>query len=89
MSPEQAVELGRRTLEAAFWISAPVLIVATVVSLAISIVQTLTSIQEATVSTVPRLAAAAIAAFLALPWILGQLMQFTLKLFSDFGAYVR
>ena len=89
MSGEQVVDLGRRTLEAAFWLSAPILIVATVVSLAISVAQTLTSVQESTVATVPRLAATAMAAFLLLPWMLGRLVQFTVQLFSDFHVYVR
>jgi len=40
-------------------IGAPILAIATVISLAISIVQVLTSVQDATVATVPRLLAAA------------------------------
>ena len=63
MSPEQVVDLTRRALEAALWLGAPLLAVATVVSLLINIVQVLTSLQESTISTVPRLSAVAIAVF--------------------------
>ena len=63
MSPEQVVELTRRALEAALWLGAPLLAVATVVSLLINIVRVLTSLQESTSATVPRLAAVAIAVF--------------------------
>jgi len=89
MSTEQVVELGRRTLEMALWIGAPLLIVATVVSLAINIVQVLTSVQEPTIATVPRLLAVAVAALMLMPWMLRRLALFTVQLFSDFGPLMR
>jgi flagellar biosynthetic protein FliQ len=63
MSGDLVVEMSRRTLEAAIWVSAPILAVAVVVSLVVSLVQVLTSLQEATLSTVPRLAAVGAACF--------------------------
>ena len=89
MSPQQTVELGRRTLEAALWIAAPLLVVATVVSLVINIVQVLTSLQDQTLSTVPRLAAVAAAMFLLMPWMVRRLALFTIGLFSDFRPYLQ
>jgi flagellar biosynthesis protein FliQ len=89
MPDEVVVELARRTLEVAIGLSAPLLIVATVVSLAINIVQVLTSLQESTLSTVPRLAAVAAAVFLLLPWMVRRLDLFTIHLFSDFRPYLR
>jgi flagellar biosynthetic protein FliQ len=88
MTPEQVVELGRRTLEMALWLGAPLLAVAIVVSLLINIVQVLTSLQEATLSTVPRLVAVALAALLLMPWMLRRLGMFTVSLFSDFSGYL-
>jgi len=84
MTAEPVVELARRTIEMAFWLAAPLLIIATVVSLLINIVQVLTSLQETTLSTVPRLAAVAIAALLIMPWMVRRLGMFTVQLFSDF-----
>ncbi len=88
MSPQQTVELARRTLEAAFWMAAPLLAIATVVSLLISLVQVLTSLQEQTLSTVPRLAAVGTAVFLLLPWLVRRMTMFTVVLFSDFRPYL-
>jgi flagellar biosynthetic protein FliQ len=88
MSADQVVELARRTLEVALWLGAPLLVVATVVSVGINIVQVLTSLQESTLSTVPRLAAVAAAVFLLLPWMVRRLGMFTVALFSDFHPFV-
>ncbi|HZQ67117.1 MAG TPA: flagellar biosynthetic protein FliQ [Terriglobales bacterium] len=89
MSSEQVIELVRRALETAFWIGAPLLVIATVVSLLINIVQVLTSLQETTLSVVPKLAAVAAAAFLLMPWMARRLALFTLQMFSDFRPFLR
>ena len=89
MSTDIVVELARRSLEAALWLAAPLLLIATVVSLAVNIVQVLTSLQETTLSTVPRLAAVATAVFLLMPWMVRRLGMFTVGLFSDFRPYLR
>jgi len=88
MSSDQVVELARRTLEIALWLGAPLLVIATIVSVGINIVQVLTSLQETTLSTVPRLAAVAIALFFLLPWMVRRLGLFTLQLFSDFHPFL-
>ena len=89
MSADQIVELARRTLETALWLGAPLLVIATVVSVGINILQVLTSLQESTLSTVPRLAAVAVALFLLLPWMVRRLEMFTVGLFSDLHPFVR
>ena len=89
MNTEQVVALARGSLEIALWLGAPLLVVATVVSLLINVVQTLTSLQDATISTVPRLAAVAVASLLFLPWMLRKLMFYTIGLWSDFHPFLR
>jgi flagellar biosynthetic protein FliQ len=89
MSPQETVELARRTLETVIWIVAPLLLIATVVSLVINILQVLTSLQESTLSTVPRLSAVAAAIFLLLPYMVRRLTVFTVTLFSDFHPFLR
>jgi flagellar biosynthetic protein FliQ len=84
MSPDYAVQLGRETLLTTLWLVAPILMVATVVSLLISIAQVMTSIQDNTIATVPRLAVVAVTTFVMLPWMLRKLMSFTVQLFTDF-----
>ena len=83
------VELSRRTLVAAIWVSAPVLAVAVAVSLVVSVVQVLTSLQEATLSTVPRLAAVGAACFFLMPWMVRRLGVFTVDVLSNFSRYLR
>lgn len=89
MSPDQAVHLARDTMEMALWLGAPLLIIATLVSLGINVVQVLTSLQETTISTVPRLAAVGVAAFLLMPWMARHMVRFTVQLFSDFRPYLQ
>ena len=89
MGSEHIVELLRHTLQTALWMGAPLLIVATVISLLINVAQVLTSLQEATMSTVPRLFAVAAAALLLMPWMTRRLGVFTVQLFSDFRPFLR
>ena len=87
MTVDHAVQLSRLTLEAAFWVSMPVLLAATLVSLLINVLQVMTSIQDVTVSTVPRLTAVGIILFFLTPWMLNHLLSFTIKLLADFRSY--
>jgi flagellar biosynthesis protein FliQ len=89
MGPDQMVGIMRQTLEAALWMGAPLLIVATLVGLLINVAQVLTSLQETTVSTVPRLFAVAAATLLLMPWMVRRLDAFTLQVFSDFRPFLR
>ena len=89
MGSDQVVEVLRRTIEAALWMGAPLLIVATLVGLAINVVQVLTSLQETTISTVPRLFAVAAAVLLLMPWMAHRMSAFTLQVFSDFRPFLR
>ena len=84
MTSEVVVQLARETLLVALLLAAPILAVATVVSLLINIAQVMTSIQEHTVATVPRLVVVALTTFVLLPWMLRKLMSFTVQLFADF-----
>jgi flagellar biosynthetic protein FliQ len=81
------VQLTRLALEAAFWVTMPVLGAVTVISLAINIAQVMTSIQDTTVTTVPRLTAVGVILFVLTPWMLNHLVTFTVLLFADFRPY--
>jgi len=89
VNPDQVVALARSSLETALWLGAPLLVVATVVSLLINVAQTLTSLQDQTIATVPRLAAVAAATMLFLPWMMRKLVVYTIGLWSDFHPFVR
>lgn len=87
MPMEDVIILGRKTIEAALLVGAPILLIVTVVSVAINIVQVLTSVQESTVATVPKLLVTGAASLMLMPWMLRRLAAFTLEMFSDFHRF--
>ncbi len=89
METAETIALVRSTLEIALFLVAPLLAIATLVSLLVNVGQVLTSLQDQTISTVPRLAAVAAAALLLLPWMLRRLMVFTIAMWSDFHPLLR
>ena len=89
METAQTISLVRSTLEAAFFLAAPLLAIATLVSLLVNVGQVLTSLQDQTISAVPRLAAVAAAALLFLPWMLRKLIVFTVGMWGDFHGLLR
>jgi flagellar biosynthetic protein FliQ len=88
MSAGMAVELASKTLEMALLLSAPVLLVATLMGLLVSVLQVMTSVQDMTLSMVPRLFAVALTTFLLLPWSLRKLVMFTMGILSDLHRYL-
>jgi flagellar biosynthesis protein FliQ len=89
METEQVVALARSTLQMALLLGAPLLVIATVVSLLVNVGQVLTSLQDSTIATVPRLAAVAVAGLLFLPWMMHRLITYTVGMWSDFHPFLR
>ena len=65
------------------------LIVGFAVGVAISLTQVVTSMQDSAFSTIPRVAAFLVALLIALPWMLKQMMTYTVAILGDFGKYAR
>jgi flagellar biosynthetic protein FliQ len=84
MGVDQVVFLGRGMLQEVVILTAPILLVAIVVSLLINILQVLTSLQDQTVSAVPRLLATGAAIFILMPWMWRHLAHYTIVLLSNF-----
>ena len=59
------------------------------IGLAVSLVQTVTSIQEQTMTFVPKLLAVAGVLVFAAPWMLRQLMQFTISFIERMPEMVK
>lgn len=76
-------------LSLALRLSAPILIAALVAGLCSGLFQGVTAISDSSLSTVPRLLAGAAALILCGPWIMRQLIGFTIALFSDLGRFAR
>lgn len=89
MTPEMIIEILRNALLTAFWLSAPLLLIAFVVGILLSLLQIVTSIQDTAFSTIPRLIAFLVSIVALLPWMLSKSMSYTTVLFSDFGRYAK
>jgi flagellar biosynthetic protein FliQ len=89
MGPDQVTELMRMLLKEALIISAPVLLLATLISVVVSLTLTLISLQDQTLSQVPRLAIVGIALLVGAPWIIRRLAYYTIGLLSDFHRFVQ
>jgi flagellar biosynthesis protein FliQ len=87
MTPETVVQIMRQALMAAFWLSAPLLVIGFLAGLVISLIQIATSMQDNAFSTIPRLAAFLAALLVLLPWMLSRAMSYTTTLFTDFSRY--
>ena len=68
--------------------AAPVLLVSLIVGLIVSIFQTVTSIQEQTLTFVPKILAVFVTMLLLGAWMLGNMTDYMIKLWSDFSIYI-
>ena len=88
MGPDMVAELVRRLLLESLLLSAPMLIVGCLVSVALTLLQTLTGIQEQTITAVPRLLLVFFVGLVSLPWFLRHAVTYTIGLWSDFHRYL-
>jgi flagellar biosynthesis protein FliQ len=89
MTPDTVSHLISQALLAAFWLGAPLLLVAFVVGIVINLVQIATSLQDSAVSTIPRLASFLAGILFLMPWMLKRMMTYTISILGDFHQYIR
>ena len=89
MNPLYAVDVLRMLVTTCLLVISPILGVAMGIGLAVSLVQTVTSIQEQTMTFVPKLIAVAGVLVFAAPWMLRQLMQFTIPFIERMPEMVK
>jgi flagellar biosynthetic protein FliQ len=89
VTEELLMTIAKQALQTLVWVSAPMLIVGMIVGITVSILQVVTSIQDATLAFVPRALAVFTVFLLAFPWVVHQMMSFTIHLFSNFAVYMR
>ncbi len=89
MNMEQSIEVLRQLISTSLMVVSPILLGSLVVGLIVSLLQSVTSIQEQTLSFVPKLLAVSLVLVLGAPWILRQLMQFTITYISRLPDMVR
>ena len=89
MTIDDVVQICNHGLYTICITAAPVLLVSLVVGLAVSIFQTVTSIQEQTLTFVPKVLAIFVAIIILGHWMLNQMVEYMIGLWSDFSLYIR
>jgi flagellar biosynthetic protein FliQ len=88
MTPESVMDLAHKTLMVTSLISAPLLLIALITGLVIGMLQAATQINESTLSFIPKLLMLVLTLFVAGPWILRVLIDFTHELYSSIPAMI-
>ena len=89
MTVDLVVELANKALYTVILTSAPVLIISLVIGLIVSIFQTVTSIQEQTLTFVPKNVAVFVTLMILGHWMLNQMTNLMVDMWSDFSVYIR
>ena len=89
MNIEQAIEILRQLITTSLLVVGPILATAIVVGVLVSLFQSVTSIQEQTLTFVPKLLAVGLVIVFSAPWMLRNLMQFTITYLSRLPEMVR
>jgi flagellar biosynthetic protein FliQ len=86
MDADLVLYLGRRALETALLVAAPVLAIAIVIGVVVAMLQAVTSVRDMTLSLVFKLAGVAIMVLLTAPWALQITVDFTREVFQQMQA---
>lgn len=89
MSPDFAIQMGKEALTVAVLLAAPILLSALITGLIIGMFQAATQINEQTLSFVPKLGVLALTLFIASPWMLSVLMDFTDRLLMGIPQFIQ
>lgn len=77
MTPETVITIGHNALLTTVLLSAPLLLAALIVGLVVGMFQAATQINEMTLSFIPKLAVLVAVLFLAGPWLLTTMIEYT------------
>lgn len=88
MTIDVVMDIASKALYLILKISLPVLLISLIVGLVISIFQTVTSIQEQTLTFVPKIVCVFLSLIFLGNWMLTEIVNFIIELWSDFSIYV-
>ena len=88
MTPEYIISLSQQTMLLVLLVSGPVLAVTLVVGLLVSIFQAVTQIHEMTLTFIPKILAVAALMLLLLPWMMQQMVDFTVQLITSIPSVI-
>lgn len=89
MTIDEIVAIASQALFTVIKVAAPVLLISMAVGLIVSIFQTVTSIQEQTLTFVPKVLAIFLMLMLVGHWMLTEMSNLMISLWSDFSVYVK
>ncbi len=89
MTVDDVVAIANEALFIIIKTAAPVLLVSLIIGLVISIFQTVTSIQEQTLTFVPKIIGVFVAIMILGHWMLNEMVDFMVKLWTNFSLYVK
>ena len=88
MTPQNVMDLAHGALLVTGMLAAPLLLVALIAGLVIGMLQAATQINEQTLSFIPKLLVIALTLFVAGPWMLRVLVDFTRDLYTSIPSVV-
>lgn len=89
MTIDDVVAIANEALFIIIKTAAPVLLVSLIIGLVISIFQTVTSIQEQTLTFVPKIIGVFVAIMILGHWMLNEMVDFMVRLWTNFSLYVK
>ncbi len=89
MEPMMAVDIGRQAIMITLIISAPMLVAGLLVGLVVGIFQAVTQIHEMTLTFIPKILAMVAVLLVTLPWMLIEIVDYTVRLFEMIPTVVR
>ena len=82
MTPKDVIDVAREAVWITLLLSSPPLLAGLLVGLVIGLLQAMTQIQEQTISFVPKIVAMILAVTFALPWLIGQMVEYSSNLIA-------
>ena len=89
MNPDVITDITREALYTVILTAAPLLLISLIIGLIVSIFQTVTSIQEQTLTFVPKIVCVFLGMMLFGEWMLNEMINYMVKLWSNFAIYIR
>jgi flagellar biosynthesis protein FliQ len=81
MTPESIITLGEQTTMAVLLVSAPMMIISTIVGILITIFQTVTQLRDQTLTFIPKIVSIILALIIFMPFMIQIIVTYTVKVF--------
>jgi flagellar biosynthetic protein FliQ len=88
VSQDVVMNVVLQAMQVALEVGMPILLVGLVIGLAVSVLQAVTQIQEQTLSFIPKVVGLAVLLVAAGPWMLGQVLTWTERLYTAIPTLV-